>query len=431
MASNPSTGQNEAPTNLGVRGEISNFVKTCIRNKFQELAFAYDAELQRDFLPQLRFLLNEIEKKHNEFKDAKRSIIQEIGEILMPLEVDSDLIDTVPSPFDDLHAAWRAVLRPGSPLKTVSSQLGAEPVRALPQQEVERRSSSPSTLGRNNAGEVEVFVSVVAREKAQHIEQQSSLLVRHAGQATKDKDPHASGKRPGEEMVHVIGGKRSKLDDQMVARMKTTPTSSESIDPYARIDRRIELSELHTSECVFQIPNRTTFYVIRCDSRGCSSRVVEKDPFKYKRAFNHFFRDHTEEPLTEAEIFERYAYEVTDATEDRIEAHTGIAEIPECTPRLELPTNLSRPPRLTAVHTSTKMGTSTFTGVHFDPWIPDDLSNDRGSLPEEDDADLSQEVNNESEKEQPSRALRQQPRPPYAAIAQGLMMREETGNDHK
>ncbi|KAI0594857.1 hypothetical protein F4775DRAFT_414419 [Biscogniauxia sp. FL1348] len=87
-------------------------------------------------------------------------------------------------------------------------------------------------------------------------------------------------------------------------------------------DRLLTLDELKEFECIFRYPGHEGFYVLRCERdrcrKSCGQDMIwfDSDPFRWQRAMAHF-SIYGHGVKDEAKAFQKYAWRVIDATEER------------------------------------------------------------------------------------------------------------------
>ncbi|KAI1846119.1 hypothetical protein JX266_007644 [Neoarthrinium moseri] len=307
--------QSGAPMSFNLNRAASEFSASLIKSKIQQLCSMYDEELETGLVIKIRALLVEVDAKRIRLDEEKRSLIEGLRDTLVSLQMQNDSVEATLSEAGQINSKYMAAL-PSATSVSISP-----PTPRTPSQDGESSSiDSASAM-------TPLATTVVNSEADQRSSTDSgkSLEVSESAliidQAAESGQTLRRDKRP-----------RSKsVTDQLNAKkIKVTPLVHAPVSQYAEIYRKIKVNELEVDECVFKIPGTQKFYILRCNSENCNFRIAELVPFKYKRAFNHFNREHFDQLRTEAYIFENYAYEVEDATEEILSAQGAQGEVPTC-----------------------------------------------------------------------------------------------------
>ncbi|KAK8044636.1 hypothetical protein PG993_004660 [Apiospora rasikravindrae] len=311
-----------------LNGAASEFSIRLIREKVTALSDECNQELDGD-LNQLRALLNHVDQKRTKFQENKSNLLEGLRATLSSLQVDAAIVNTT---LSDIAATSSPPLL--SLIPTVSTlhleSRPLTPAASPPESGLAETTKSPhpDSAGSDTASDHD------NGSKATSGDDLKSDTLSGTQAADKRKDPEAGNVKtsPGSQALVVHREKRPhESPEEPEHELKKAKTSSVHEEP------------AHTANT--EIHRRDGFYVIRCLEPDCSLRISDTAPFKYKRAFNHFNSKHLKQPQSEEYIFEEYAYQVEDATEEAVAARSNGIGIPECTPKDKLPDTRSTPPR--------------------------------------------------------------------------------------
>ncbi|KAI1872330.1 uncharacterized protein JN550_004049 [Neoarthrinium moseri] len=313
--------QSGAPMSFNLNRAASEFSASLIKSKIQQLCSMYDEELETGLVIKIRALLVEVDAKRIILDEEKRSLIEGLRDTLVSLQMQNDSVEATLSEAGQINSKYMAAL-PSATSVSISP-----PTPRTPSQDGERSSiDSASAM-------TPLATTVVNSEADQRSSTDSgkSLEVSEVSEVSESALIIDQAAESGQTLPRDKRPRSKSVTDQLNAKkIKVTPLVHTPVSQYAEIYRKIKVNELEVDECVFKIPGTQKFYILRCNSENCNFRIAELVPFKYKRAFNHFNREHFDQLRTEAYIFENYAYEVEDATEEILSAQGAQGEVPTC-----------------------------------------------------------------------------------------------------
>ncbi|KAK7943672.1 uncharacterized protein PG986_012785 [Apiospora aurea] len=381
-----------------LNGAASDFSIRLIREKVTALADEVNQELDGD-LNQLRALLDHVDQKRTKFQENKSNLLEGLRATLTSLQVDAAVVNTTLSDIaatssppllsliptvSTLHLESRPLTPAASPPESGPAETAKPP----------QPDSAGSDAVSNRGNGAKVTPGVVSKSDTQ-------------------SGTQAADKREDPEAARVKASPSSRA--LVVRREKRPHEPSEDPEHETKKAKTSSDHDLDAIECVFRHAGRDGFFVIRCLEPECSLRISDTAPFKYKRAFNHFNSKHLKQPQSEEHIFEEFAYQVEDATEEAIAARSNGTEIPECTPKDRLPDARSTPPRPGSPRRVSK--TVTFDLERSPSLGHHGWDSDNGSGPS--DITEGELEGSASEPGKPRHNLRRLPRLSYNQMAQG------------
>lgn len=131
---------------------------------------------------------------------------------------------------------------------------------------------------------------------------------------TKSPTDNENRKRPGNSEPsgsEQRGSKKPRTTAPRGRGRKPAPVATElarkkAEQPRLNGDRWLYHKNIPTNEFVFKCHDK--FWVLRCNEEKCARLIFEENPFEESRALHHFEGHDHDQPLSEAYIFETYAY---------------------------------------------------------------------------------------------------------------------------
>ncbi|KAI0129787.1 hypothetical protein BJ170DRAFT_681274 [Xylariales sp. AK1849] len=390
---NEPSNSGEATINFNLNTAASEFSTSLIRTKVRELAKSCDEDLENNYVSHIRMLLREIDKKRDKFNQSKRSLVEGLRGTLKSLQVNSHTIRDIVSDIDEMTPTWLSTIPAASSLCSNTPTPGSTPPEESPQHS--QNSGTTSLAGAGST--VDGAVSSLSLSPAPSVDRRGL----QASAASLGKDTISTSQEKQLRQYKRLRDDR-KVNEGIQKRPKTIVEGDNPQIVYADIERKIRMADLDPGECVFRIVGREKFYIVRCDSEECSSRISALLPFKYKRAFNHFSSNHFLEGKTEAYIFDHYAYEVEDATLEDMSKRNASGNVPACLPLVSLPKPRNTP----------KRHDRPTSGGKEKPTEQENATSKRRQTLEMDGDESEDEL-------LPHRNLRRQPKPSYSEMAHG------------
>ncbi|KAK8131531.1 hypothetical protein PG984_007969 [Apiospora sp. TS-2023a] len=337
-----------------LNGAASEFSIRLIREKVAALTEKCNQDLNTD-LRSLIAVLDQVDHKRREFQDNKSNLLEGLRATLSSLQVDPAVVNTTLSDIAATSSPHLLSVIPTAATLHLDS-LPLTPAASPPESGHSETADTPhvDSAGNDTASDPDGGSKAPPREgPANDVQSETQTAVRRedseAGNVKTSPSPQAL-------VVHREKRLRESSEDpepeskKVRTSLNTVPTHGNDTD----LPRKLRMQDLDAIECVFRHAERDGFFVVRCLEPDCSSRIADSPPFKYKRAFNHFNSKHLKQLKSEEHIFNEFAYQVEDATEEAVAARYPDNVIPDCIPKDKLPETSSASPRLGAPRRITK-----------------------------------------------------------------------------
>ncbi|KAH8649066.1 hypothetical protein BX600DRAFT_442338 [Xylariales sp. PMI_506] len=330
------------PATFDLNTAASEFSTTLIKEKIQKLAHTYDEELEKSHVLQIRMLLRQVDEKRQAFNDVKESFVKDLRATLASLQVSSEKFNSIIAEIENIQSAWLSVIPAAStlgirpPTSTTSIPVGIRgrilglvsplpKVAPLLSPEMTAATTTAPESSHQSGGHEAWWINSTPIQVAEESTKSDA--------APTSRDLHDDNKKHNAESdFENHTAKRVKIKDNVESTIISEPTGR----------HKMKLANLRTKECIFKVGGIDKFYVIRCSLGTCIDTIFTANPFKYKRALNHFYANHFTELRSEAYIFECFSFEIEDASEESILRRGLTSDIPECNPSTALPSTKLR-----------------------------------------------------------------------------------------
>ncbi|KAI0145468.1 hypothetical protein GGR57DRAFT_506879 [Xylariaceae sp. FL1272] len=395
----PSQNQGKLSAATSLNAALFEFGARFAKEQLQQLARECDERCEQDLVPRLQALLRDIDAERDGFEKQKQHKILELRSRLSLLDSDSDAIETA--------VAQLCSVTPKSLDLVLSGPSLGSPIQTATE-DASQDSDVPSTGDTHQSndeqlvqGRTDALLMPITTPSSIDTQLQAHVLAESSA-------PSQTSKRP-----------RPEKRDENASVSKRPKVSAEDDEPEAAtsaklITREVAFPNLATGECIFRHSTQKGFFVVRCDQ--CDV-IFSEPPLAYNRALKHFNKHGVpgkdKEELTNEDIFEQFAYQVSGAdmaSKYWVKEHLGaMPHTFTSTRSAEVPTDADEVEDMMPKHKE----------------IDDDFS---PPFPKVRESPRNHTVDRDPEVETHRRPLRNVPRPDYAEMIAGKAPWEEASD---